>query len=136
MGDLVYIGPHMIYRGLGGRREGNPVHSAKLSVVDDLAVAVEAALREFRDELPPPFTDLTKGIPQPILRITKIRSFKSLLTLAKYVDIVAWPDGRVEFCPSRNSGPRLGYTPILPNEIAASRDDLAQSLRRAFDRCE
>lgn len=134
--ELVCIGPHLIYRGLGGRREGSPVHSAKLSEVDDLAVAVESALREFKDELPPPFTDLTKGIPQPVLRIAKVESFNSLLKIARYVDIVEWPDGRVEFCPSRNSGPRLGYTPIFPNEIAANRDDFAHYLRRAFDRCE
>jgi hypothetical protein len=136
IGEIVYIGPCTTYRGIGSRIENHPVRSAKLDSVEELEKMIRAALSEFEGDVAPPFPDVTKRLPQPILQAAKLKSFKALIAVGKSVDIVEWKDKRVEFGPSRNEGPRMGYSPIFPGEIAENEQDLAHALRRAFDRCE
>lgn len=136
IGDLVYVGPDETYLGIGSSIEVGPVRCAKLYEAALLEQGILTALSEFKADLPTSQADLTRRLPQPILMAANLKSFKALMAAAKCVSIVEWPDGRVEFTPSRNEGTRGGYATILPRETALIASDYAPALIRAFNRCE
>jgi hypothetical protein len=134
IGNMVYIGPHVIYGGVGGRRENHPVESVRLDDSAAIQKAICYALSGFRS-IDAPAAEAQRKFVQPILASAKIKSSKDLMKVAKYVGILEWPDGRVQFSPTRNGGPRIGYSIIMPNEEVIRQEDFSTALRTAFDRC-
>ena len=136
IGDLIYVGPDETYLGIGSSIEVSPVRCAKLDDAVLLKRCILTAISEFKADLPTSQADLTRRLPQPILKAANLKSFKALMAVAKCVGIVEWPDGRVEFTLTRNEGTRGGYATILPRETALGEGDYAAALIRAFSRCE
>lgn len=114
-----------------------PVFELATDNVVDLGVAILEALQHSKSGVPHPAQTEWGKIGEPVLKAARVRSWRALVTSAKYVQVRIEPDC-VVFTPTRNLGPKDGFTELSGRErsSAPTASEVGTALLAAFEDAE